>query len=106
MIIIFVILFILTTVLSVYFGSRMWYLAGSLAEAQEYIEELQKYEEDLEVTNMYMYSKISESYDMMQRIDRLGAFEKDDESGTTFQLLSEVITELKEQFDGQEEEKK
>jgi len=106
MIIIFVILFILTTVLSVYFGSRMWYLAGALAEAQEYIEELQKYEEDLEVTNMYMYSKISESYDMMQRIDRLGAFEKDDEAGTTFQLLSEVITELKEQFDGQEEEKK
>jgi len=106
MIIIFVILFILTTVLAVYFGSRMWYLAGSLAEAQEYIEELQKYEEDLEVTNMYMYSKISESYDMMQRIDRLGAFEKDDEAGTTFQLLSEVITELKEQFDGQEEEKK
>jgi hypothetical protein len=106
MIIIFVILFILTTALSVYFGARMWYLAGALAEAQEYIEELQKYEEDLEVTNMYMYSKISESYDMMQRIDRLGAFEKDDESGTTFQLLSEVITELKEQFDGQEEEKK
>jgi len=106
MIIIFVILFILTTVLSVYFGSRMWYLAGALAEAQEYIEELQKYEEDLEVTNMYMYSKISESYDMMQRIDRLGAFEKDDEAGTTFQLLNEVITELKEEFDGEAQEEK
>ena len=35
----------------------------------------------------------------MQQIDQLGAFESEDESGTTFQLLKEVITELKEQFD-------
>ena len=84
---------------SIYAGFRVWYLAGMLADAQEYIEEL-------EVTNRYMYSKITEAYDVMQRIDRLGAFEKDDEAGTTFQLLTEVITELKETFDGEAQEEK
>ena len=82
-----------------YAGYRIWYLAGTTADAQEYIE-------DLEVTNRYMYSKITEAYDVMQRIDRLGAFEKDDEAGTTFQLLTEVITELKETFDGEAQEEK
>jgi hypothetical protein len=38
----------------------------------------------------------------MQKIDRIGAFEKDDEAGTTFELLKQVIEELKEEFDGQE----
>jgi hypothetical protein len=52
-----------------------------------------------------MYNKIVESYSKMQEIDRLGAFEKDDESGTTFQLLNEVITKLKDEFsDGTQEE--
>jgi hypothetical protein len=42
----------------------------------------------------------------MQEIDRLGAFEKDDEAGTTFQLLQQTITELKDTFDGQAQEEK
>jgi hypothetical protein len=33
-----------------YAGYRIWFLAGIVAEAQEYIEEL-------EVTNRYIYSK-------------------------------------------------
>lgn len=77
-----------------YAGYRIWYLAGILAEAQEYIEEL-------ELTNEYMYGRISHSYEVMSEIDRLGAFESEDEAGTTFQLLKEVITELKDQFDGE-----
>lgn len=82
-----------------YAGYRIWFLAGVLAEAQEYIEEL-------ELTNRYMYSKICEAYDVMKNIDRLGAFEKDDEAGTSFQLLTEVIQELKEQFDAETQEEK
>jgi hypothetical protein len=82
-----------------YAGYRIWFLAGIVAEAQEYIEEL-------EVTNRYMYSKICESYDVMKNIDHLGAFEKDDEAGTSFQLLTEVIHELKEQFDAETQEEK
>ena len=80
-------------------GYRIWFLAGKLADAQEYIEEL-------ELTNEYMYGRISHSYDVMSEIDRLGAFESEDEAGTTFQLLKEVITELKDQFDGEAQEEK
>jgi len=83
-----------------YVGYRIWFLAGSLADAQEYIEQL-------ELTNEFMYDKILASYEQMQEIDRLGAFEKDDEAGTTFQLLQQVITDLKDEFNnGQESEEK
>ena len=83
----------------IYAGFRAYYLAGLLADAQEYIE-------DLETTNVYMYSKIDASYENMQNIDRLGAFEAEDEAGTTFALLKETITELKDIFDGEAQEKK
>jgi hypothetical protein len=83
---------------SAYLGYRAYYLAGSVSDAQEYIEEL-------EVTNTYMYSRIEAAYTKMQEIDRLGSFESEDEAGTTFQLLLETITELKAQFNGKEEEK-
>jgi hypothetical protein len=49
-----------------------------------------------------MYSRIEKSYDAMKQIDRLGAFESEDEAGTTFDLLKEVVTELKEEFNGEE----
>ena len=81
-----------------YIGYRAYYLAGTLADAQEYIEEL-------ELTNEFMYSRIAQSYDVMQEIDRLGAFESEDEAGTTFALLKETITELKETFDVETQEK-
>jgi hypothetical protein len=42
----------------------------------------------------------------MQEIDRLGSFESEDEAGTTFQMLKETITELKDLFDGEAQEKK
>ena len=93
------ILSVLLFAATVYCGYRAYYLAGMLAEAQEYIEEL-------EMTNEYMYSRISQSYDVMQEIDRLGAFEAEDEAGTTFQMLKETITELKDVFNDKTEEKK
>ena len=70
-------------------------LAGVLADTDDLFESIQ-------TTNEYMYSRIQQSYEAMQLIDRLGAFEKDDEAGTTFALLKQVIDELKEEFDGQE----
>jgi hypothetical protein len=82
-----------------YLGYRVWFLAGALADSQEYVEVL-------ETTNEFMYSRIEKSYDAMKQIDRLGAFESEDEAGTTFSLLNEVVTELKEEFDGSSEEKK
>jgi hypothetical protein len=89
-------LIVILLLTAIYLSFRVWYLAGSLAEAQEYIEEL-------ESTNQFMYDRISQSYDAMKQIDRLGAFESEDEAGTTFQLLNQVVVELKEQFDGSSE---
>lgn len=79
---------------SVYLGYRTWYLAGMLADAQEYIEEL-------ETTNTYMYSNIDAAYNSIKSIDRKQIFETDDEVGTTFQLFQEVIETLKGEFDGE-----
>ena len=94
---------VITTILllgiSTYLGYRVWYLAGAVADALEYIEQL-------ETTNSFMFERIEKSYDIMKQIDRLGAFESEDEAGTTFDLLKQVINELKEEFDnGQSEEK-
>jgi hypothetical protein len=94
--------FIITTILllgvSIYLGYRVWFLAGTLGDAQEYIEQL-------ESTNSFMFERIEKSYNVMKQIDRLGAFEAEDEAGTTFDLLKQVINELKEEFDnGQSEE--
>ena len=85
--------------LTIYFISRAYILAGVLADQEEYYEGVSQ-------TNQYMYMRIKQSLKEMQNIDRLGAFEKDDESGTTFELLKQVIEELKEEFDGEEKKEK
>jgi hypothetical protein len=91
-------LIVILLLTAIYLSFRVWYLAGALAEAQEYIE-------DLESTNQYMYERIAQSYDAMKQIDRLGAFESEDEAGTTFQLLKQVIDELNREFDNGAQEK-
>jgi hypothetical protein len=94
-----IIVIALLTAAIIYLGYRVWMLAGMLADAQEYVELL-------ETTNEYMYTRITQSYDAMKQIDRLGAFESEDEAGTTFEMLKEVVTELKSEFDnGTSEEK-
>ena len=90
-------LIVILLLTAIYLSFRVWYLAGALAEAQEYIE-------DLESTNQYMYERIAQSYDAMKQIDRLGAFESEDEAGTTFSLLNEVVTELNEEFNNGSQE--
>jgi hypothetical protein len=94
----FLIILLLSGV-TTYLAYRIWFLAGSVADAQEYIELL-------ETTNEYMYTRITQSYNAMKQIDRLGAFESEDEAGTIFEMLKEVVTELKSEFDnGTSEEK-
>ena len=104
------IFFIITTLVltgaCVYLGYRVWFLAGAVADLQEQDEDVTKYIESLEVLNVYMYDKIEQSYKKMQDIDIKGAFAAEDEVGTTFEMLKQVIEELKEEFtNGQEEEK-
>ena len=97
--ILLIILCIIFAAIAVYMSYRAYILAGLLADIEEYYI-------DVEKTNVYMYDKIEKSYNNMKQIDRIGAFESEDEAGTTFQMLKQVIDELKGEFDGPEEEKK
>ena len=82
-----------------YMSYRAYILAGLLADIEEYYI-------DVEKTNVYMYDKIQKAFDNMKRLDHIGAFENEDEAGTTFQMLKQVIDELKGEFDGPEKEEK
>ena len=52
----------------------------------------------------YMYTQINNSYKAMKEIDRVGAFEKDDEAGTTFAMLKDVVDNLEKEFNGKKKE--
>jgi cell division protein FtsB len=82
-----------------YFIYRAYVLAGLLADQLEYTEQVEQLSE-------YMYRMIDEAHRNMKQIDRLGAFETEDETGTTFQLLKEVIDNLNDEFNGTQEENK
>lgn len=72
-----------------YFGYRAYVLAGVLADDREYLEEL-------EFLYAMLLDKTRAAYEEMKRIDSKGAFESDDEAGTTFALLKQVIDDLTE----------
>ena len=101
--VIFILTITFAVVAAIYFGRRAYILAGLLADSESARTADQEYYESIESVNEYMFSQIESTYNKMTEIDRLGAFANDDEAGTTFDLLNEVITNLKEQFDGQEE---
>lgn len=89
-----------------YLGYRVWYLAGAVADIQEQDDDVSKYIESLEVTNQFMYTKIVEAYENMKRVDLRGAFAAEDEVGTTFDMLKEIVETLKDQFDAESQENK
>ena len=100
---------VITTILllgiSTYLGYRVWYLAGAVADIQDQGDDVNEYIEALELTNQYMYSKIVAAYEVMNRVDLRGAFAAEEEVGTTFDMLKEVIETLKDEFDGTSQEK-
>ena len=82
---------------AIYFGYRAYMLAGVVADDREYLEQL-------EFTYAMLLDRVRQSYDEMQRIDSKGAFESDDEAGTTFALLKQVIDDLYEEANGPQKE--
>ena len=80
--ILLIILCIIFAGLAVYMGYRAYVLAGLLADIEDYYI-------DVEKTNIFMYDRIQKAYDNMKQIDQLGAFESEDEAGTTFQMLKQ-----------------
>jgi DNA repair protein RadC len=94
-----IIFFTLTSGIAAYFIYRAYTLANVSADQEEYIQEL----EDM---SQYMYNQIENAYQIIKQIDSKGAFEKDDETGTVFDQLNQVITNLQKEFNAEEEEKK
>ena len=94
-----IIVIVLLSAICSYFIYRAYILAGLTADQEEYIKQL----EDM---STYMYNQIKNSYDEMNKIDYKGSFESDDEAGTTFNLLKNVIKNLEKEFNAQEEESK
>jgi len=90
-----ILLILLSGVLS-YFIYRAYTLAGTVADQEEYIQELEDY-------SQYMYNQIKESYTQLTRIDSKGAFEQDDETGTVFEQLKQVVTNLEKEFNAEKE---
>jgi len=84
--------------LSGYFIYRAYVLAGTLADTDDYIQELEE-------LTAYMYDQINATYEEMKRVDHTGAFHESDEVGTTFSILKDVVKNLHKEFNGPEEEK-
>ena len=89
-----IILFILISAICVYFIYRAYTLAGLLADQEDYIVELEDY-------SQYMYNQIESSFNQLKKIDSKGAFEADDETGTVFEQLKQVLTNLQEEFNAE-----
>ena len=102
--VIFILTITFAVVAAIYFGRRAYILAGLLADSESARTADQEYYESIESVNEYMFSQIESAYNKMTEIDRLGAFANDDEAGTTFDLLNEVITNLYTEFNGEESE--
>ena len=83
----------------IYFVWRGLSLADKVADQEEYIEELEE-------MSQYMYNQIEASYNALNNIDSRGAFEADDETGTVFSQLKQVVTNLQEEFNAKEKESK
>ena len=94
-----IIFLILLSAGNVYFIWRALSLANVTADQEEYIQEL----EDM---SQYMYNQINDTYNEMKKIDHKGAFAEDDEAGTTFTMLKNVITNLEKEFNAETKEKK
>lgn len=93
-----IIAIILVSAVCGYFIYRGYVLAGLLADSEEYVNEVE------EMAN-YMYQRIDRVYQRMQQIDSRGSFEADDEAGSTFQMLKDVIDKLQKEFNAETEEK-
>ena len=94
-----IIFLILLSAGNIYFIWRAFTLANVTADQEEYIQEL----EDM---SQYMYNQINDTYNEMKKIDHKGAFAEDDEAGTTFTMLKNVVTNLEKEFNAETKEKK
>jgi hypothetical protein len=69
-------------------------------------KKVEKLTEQLELINMHMvkmHADLADSFSEMKAIDAKGGFETDDEIGTIFKNLKEVLDELEAKYGGIDE---
>lgn len=74
-----------------YFAFRAYVLAGIVADQEEYIKQVESFAQS-------SLESIKETYESIKEIDHKGAFESDDEVGTTFKILKQTIDSLYGQY--------
>jgi len=68
----------------------------------------ERLEDDIESSDKYLadaYSSMKDAYERMVKVDRLGSFEADDESGFIFEEIKSTLEQLNEEFNLDAEEK-
>lgn len=66
-------------------------------------------EDEVEFSETYIentYNSMKRAYDRMKKVDRLGSFEADDESGYIFNEIKNTIEQLNETYNLDAEEEK
>ena len=59
-------------------------------------------EDEMEFADKYLestYTSMKRAYDRMKKVDRLGSFEADDESGYIFEEIKSALEQLNETFE-------
>ena len=66
------------------------------------VRKYESLEDEMEFSEKYInlaYDSMKRAYDRMKKIDRLGSFEADDESGYIFNEIKTAMEELKEVYE-------
>lgn len=69
-------------------------LLNKLEEAEDIITENEEYVIDMQEWINTFTVRVNEAYEKMKEADRRGSFESDDEVGSTFKTLKDIIEEL------------
>jgi hypothetical protein len=81
------------------FGGSLFVIRNliiKLEDADDAIEEADEYVKEMEEWITTFRSQVTEAYDKMKQLDTKGAFESEDEVGSVFKGLSDIIYKLNE----------
>ena len=81
-------------------------LMRKLENAEDYLIELEESNSRYKSFFESIRKKSNNNYSYMRQLDRLGSFEADDETGTVFEQLNQVVTNLQKEFNAKKKESK
>jgi peptidoglycan hydrolase CwlO-like protein len=85
-------------------GFVVWNLLRKLETADDDFEEMEKQYTETQKVIQLMDEKIQNSMEKMKSLDRIGAFQADDETGYVFKEMYSIIEELDKYYGETKEE--